>query len=144
MNLIWSLEEYGPSIRDMHCKIDGQGSTVVVVKLGDEIFGGFATQPWRTNGAAFGSRRCFLFSLTKDLKFHCKRGPGVTPLLAGPDSLSFGRDLMFEDDFERCSSFIEINYSVGLAEDDTRRRSLLTGTDSEFWRPDAVEVWNFI
>ena len=46
----------------------GGGPTVVIARSGDFVFGGFASDGWRADGAPFGGPRCFLFSLTLDLK----------------------------------------------------------------------------
>lgn len=42
--------------------------TVFLMKKDDAIFGGYASQPWNRIGN-FGNNKCFLFSITKDLRF---------------------------------------------------------------------------
>ncbi|GIQ82082.1 hypothetical protein KIPB_003163, partial [Kipferlia bialata] len=66
-HLIWSSVKYGFSMQTLHALVDSNGTTVLVAKCGDKVFGGFASTPWNTSGVRFGTARCFLFSLTDDL-----------------------------------------------------------------------------
>merc|ERR1712107_698708 len=46
--------------------------TLMIIRSGGRVFGGYADEPWRNDGLTFGTSRCFLFSLSLDIKipFH--------------------------------------------------------------------------
>ena len=51
--------------------------TVVLVKSGGHLFGGYTPEPWRFDGNFHGSPKAFLFSLTRDCKVpYTGRKPG--------------------------------------------------------------------
>lgn len=55
----------------------GYGPTVVLVKCGDHVFGGYASQAWSFSGLYEGKSNSFLFSLTHDCKVpYTGRVPG--------------------------------------------------------------------
>ena len=53
-------------------KLMEQTPTLMIIKSNGKVFGGYATDPWRHDGSTFGNPRCFLFSISYDIKipFH--------------------------------------------------------------------------
>merc|ERR1712232_1406394 len=47
-------------------------ATLVIIRSNGKVFGGYANEPWGTDGLTFGTARCFLFSMSYDIKipFH--------------------------------------------------------------------------
>ncbi len=168
--MLWADWSQGRDLPSMLSVIADNGSTVIIVKVGEQIFGGFASAPWQpVHKAKTGSARCCLFSLTKDVVIPCKLAliPAgadrntramiyheVTPMQAytphegtdGDAFLSFGGqdgDLVFSDDFRHCSSRIERSYGFNAFEPTSDiAGSLLAGTP--IFTPDAFEVWHFV
>ena len=56
--------------------------TVLVVKAGDHVFGGFAADSWNLTGAYGGDARSFLFAVTRDVKLP------YTGRIKGPEQAS--------------------------------------------------------
>lgn len=137
-------ETDGRTVNKIHKLVDNHGITVVIVKSGENIFGGFAASKWNTDGKPFGKgTSSFLFQLNKDA-FIPNRGQTEEPitLFATEDTLTFGKyDLALKGNLENCSSIIENSYGVGFQYNSTKARTFLAGA-SEF-RADAVEVWGF-
>ncbi|KAG9391858.1 hypothetical protein J8273_6871 [Carpediemonas membranifera] len=166
--LLWADWKNGRDMGAMHAVVDDNGSTVILARVGEHIFGGFASAPWRSNGVKTGSAKCCLFSLTEDVFIPSKLAlcpPGtdreqmaviyhkVTPMQAlvsndarGGSYISFGGpqgDLVFADDFTNCSSRLEQSYSLGVFEPTSEEAgTLLAGTP--VFTPDEIEVWNFV
>lgn len=137
-------EEDGRNVTKIHKIVDGHGITCVLVKSGDNIFGGFAASKWNSDGKAFGKgSSSFLFQLNKDA-FIPNRGQTEEPicLYATPDSITFGKyDLAIVGNLERCHSTIENSYGVGFAFDSQKAKTFLAGSPE--FRADIVEVWGF-
>jgi len=143
-HLLFSTERDGRSVRHMHELIDGIGITVVLIRNGEYIFGGFASSKWISNGVPNGQgTSAFLFSLTRDTIVPYRpqiEDPYV--MLARKDSLAFGSsDLEIHNNFENCVSIIENCYGIGLDPDSKDAREFLAG--ESVFNPDIVEVWGF-
>jgi hypothetical protein len=138
--LLFSTEHDGRSIQNMHDRIDNVGITIVLVQRGPYKFGGFAAMKWKRTGEAFAqSSGSFLFSLTRDAQVPLLPGGA---LFATDTTLRFGEsDLVFAQDFEKCTSEIENGFGIGLTRKSAEAESFLAGR-REF-RPDIVEVWGF-
>lgn len=62
----------------------------------DEKFGGYASESWSTNKPKCGSSECFLFNLTKNLRFDAIKGKTFYQFCPDPFSIKFGEsDLVF-------------------------------------------------
>ena len=62
----------------------------------DEKFGGFANESWSTNKLKSGSSECFLFNLTKNLRFDAVKGKNFYQFCPNPSCIKFGeKDLVF-------------------------------------------------
>ncbi|EAY22811.1 B-box zinc finger family protein [Trichomonas vaginalis G3] len=137
-------EEDGRNVSKIHKIVDGHGITCVLVKVGQNLFGGFAASKWNSDGKPFGKgSSSFLFQLTKDA-FIPNRGQTEEPicLFATTDTLTFGKyDLALVGNLEKCTSTIENSYGVGFAFDSQKAKTFLAG--SQEFRPDVVEVWGF-
>ncbi len=134
--------------------------TIMLIKANGQVFGGFASQPWREDGQSFGNARCFLFSLTKDVKvpFHGRETLPVSPatlkycidngiqppkysvLLSDLKKLQFGvEDLYIDSDFKNCSSSLEHSFGFGLVPGSAEATSFLSG--SEKFDIEEIELW---
>jgi len=142
--LLFSTENDGRSIKRMHKRIDGKGITAVLVKSGEKVFGGLASNKWNTTGEPFGKgNSCMLFSITNDaLVPYQPQIENPICLVATPDSISFGNcDLKLADDFDECTSVIENSYGVGFEHDGEEAQTFMAGKPT--FRADIVEVWGF-
>ena len=114
---------------------------------------GFASDPWRIDETKFGNPKCFLFSLSLDLKipYHGRhklpssdttgsRQSHHDCQCAGPDYVQFGsKDLCLKGDFSACTSELEYSYGIGLVKDGEHAKSLLAG--ASVFKADQVEAW---
>lgn len=137
--LLWSIHSMGKGMSSMHAVIDANGATVVIVKSGTRVFGGFAAESWNTLGVPFGEKGgSFLFSTDNDkiLKYR-----GGICLMGTYGSIVFGNgDLILSDDFESNFSELGNSYSyTGMSE--RERATLLAG--SEQFDVDDVEIYAF-
>jgi len=143
-HLLFSSERDGKSIQKMHRMIDGVGVSVIIVKSGEYIFGGFAASKWNSDGVPFGKGESnFLFSLTRDAFIpYNPQSDDPMSLYGTPDTLSFGKhDLKLSNDFASCSSSIENSYGVGYSIDSDEAKQFLAGVPK--FKADIVEVWGF-
>jgi len=143
-HLLFSTERDGRSIAKMHEMIDNIGITVVIVKKGDFIFGGFAAAKWNTDEKPFGSgSSSFMFSVSLDA--YIPYNPRVNDaccLYATKDTLTFGKyDLILADNFDGCSAMIENSYGIGFEQGSTEAQTFLAG--EPVFKADSVEVWGF-
>ncbi|KAL0228466.1 hypothetical protein RCL1_004609 [Eukaryota sp. TZLM3-RCL] len=141
--LLFSTATHHRSITTLHALCDSNGPTIVVLKCGEFIFGGYAGSPWNVNQTRFGTPKCFLFSLNKDAKipYHGKEKSSRC-LWASPSCIAFGTtDLLLENDFNQCSSLIEGSYGFGLQQGTEECGTFLAG--SRVFVPEIVEVWGF-
>jgi hypothetical protein len=138
--LLFSTEADRRSIATMHDRIDDVGITILFARRGPYKFGGFAAMKWKMNGEPFAqSSGSFLFSLTRDAQVPLRPGGALS---ATKDTLRFGEsDLVFAEDFERCTSEIEHGFGIGLPEGSPEACSFLAGRRD--FKPDLVEVWGF-
>jgi len=134
--------------------------TVLLIKANGQIFGGYASQPWRTDGIEFGNSRCFLFSLSKDIKIpfqgrdtlpvnpetvkFCQENelpvPKFSVLKSDRKILQFGpSDLVIHANFTNCSSELEHSFGIRLPPGSQETRTLLAG--SEIFNIDSIELW---
>ena len=137
-------EADGRSVNKIHKIIDGHGITAVIIKSGENIFGGFAASKWNCEGKKFGNgSSSFLFQLNKDA-FIPNRGQTEEPicLFATEDTLTFGKyDLALIGNLDRCKSTIENSYGVGFPYDSNKAKTFLAGAPE--FRADLVEIWGF-
>jgi len=143
-HLMFSTRNDGRSISKMHRMIDGMGITVVLVRSGTYVFGGFAASKWNSDGVPFGQgSSTFLFSITRDAFVPYKpQSDDPCYLYATPETLSFGKeDLMLTNNFDDCSSSIENSFGVGFMYGSEKAKTFLAG--KEKFAADAVEIWGF-
>lgn len=137
-------EEDGRSVSKIHKIVDGHGITAILIKSGENIFGGFASSKWNMDGKNFGNRSSsFIFQLNKDA-FIPNRGQTEDPicLYATEDSITFGKyDLALIGSFEKCKSTIENSYGVGFTYGSKKAQTFLAGAPE--FKADIVEVWGF-
>ena len=155
-NLMYSTRMHERSIRTMQQSIGGvMGPTMIIIRSGEYIFGGYATDQWNFNNERCGNPKGFLFSVTLDVKipYHGRQKDAKSGVISGgggrrhdcqwsgPDFLSFGiKDLTLRGDFRMCSSEIEHSYSLGVEIGSMESRCLLAG--SSVFVADEVEVWS--
>eukprot|EP00771_Trimastix_marina_P000416 gnl/Trimastix_PCT/1434.p1 GENE.gnl/Trimastix_PCT/1434~~gnl/Trimastix_PCT/1434.p1 ORF type:complete len:982 (+),score=230.15 gnl/Trimastix_PCT/1434:57-2948(+) len=140
--LYYSTTAHPRSLAELHRRSDGHGQTVVVARVGSQVFGGYASTSWNMNGTRFGTPRSFLFSLTRDTRIPYKgNGEHSCCLWANKDSISWGgQDLVFKgDEFRSCTSTLERAYSIGLPAKDAK--TFLAGKNR--FQAEEVEVWGF-
>eukprot|EP01112_Ceratiomyxa_fruticulosa_P001217 TRINITY_DN1121_c0_g2_i1.p1 TRINITY_DN1121_c0_g2~~TRINITY_DN1121_c0_g2_i1.p1 ORF type:complete len:764 (-),score=147.66 TRINITY_DN1121_c0_g2_i1:176-2467(-) len=141
--LMFSTHTDGTSVAALHRACDAIGPTLIVARVGDQIFGGYASTSWNTTQLPFGTSKSFLFSLTKDTKVPYTGARDTCCLYGSPTSLCFGHvDLVFKDDLRNCSSDLENSYGIGLPHQSIESRSFLAG-DQRF-EVTALEVWAFV
>ena len=124
-------------------------SFVIVLQVGQRIFGGYSGTPWNQNSTRFGTPKSFLFSLTFDVKVPYKgQKAGVSCCLwAADEAITWGMvDLYFKDGFCRCGSKLESNYSLDGAYPANEGPDTLLAGASQFSIADGliVEVWGFV
>jgi hypothetical protein len=141
---MYCSEDDGRSVAKIHKIIDGHGITVIIVKSGENIFGGFASSKWNSEGRNFGnSSSSFIFQLNKDA-FIPNRGQTEEPicLYATEDSITFGKyDLALIGSLDKCKSTIENSYGVGFTYGSAKAQTFLAGAPE--FKADIVEVWGF-
>ena len=69
-----------------HAGCDGKGPTVVVVRSGERVFGGYAGANWASSNASISSMQAFLFS------FHDDAALARTDVAGDSGSAQFGRE----------------------------------------------------
>lgn len=63
--LIYKATKDGFEVSTFHRLCDNQGPTMVIIRsIGGYLFGGYASQPWSTNGSYTNAPNSFLFLLT--------------------------------------------------------------------------------
>jgi len=155
-SMVYSTRLHERSIRTLQTNVRNVMSpTMVVVRSGEYVFGGYATDPWQFDGNRAGNPKGFIFSLTLDVKipYHGRQKDGQSSVMgsnsgrshdcmwSGPDFLSFGiKDLVLRGDFRVCSSEIEHSYSIGCDIGSLEARSFLAG--SSVFVADEIEVWS--
>ena len=144
-HILFSTELNSKNIRIMHKMIDDMGISLVLVKSGDNVFGGFAASKWSSDGIPKKDKSStFLFQLNKDA-FIPFGGQAEDPIymVATQDTLSFGgEDLKLAgSQFERCSSCIENSYGLGFLYGSTKAKEFMAGKQK--FAADIVEVWGF-
>ena len=134
--------------------------TVFILKSGDYIFGGYASSPWEMTDEPFGTPRCFLFSLTLDLKIPytgrardleaeaAAQAEGLQvpheALMAGEGYIQFGAygDLCFLGDMSECTSCLEQDYGLGLPAEGKEAKTLLAGSTT--FAIDSIEIYEIL
>ena len=140
---------------------DDVGPTVLLLKSGNRIFGGYASDSWKDDGASFGDSKSFLFSVSLDLKFpfHGRKllpappkivgddipieahNNTVPSLVAGKDFVQFGvGDLVLRKGLSNCSSELEGSYGLGLRRGSSEASTILAG--SKTFAVDEIELWH--
>lgn len=160
-SLLYASWRHAPDVPTLlqQC-VDTYAPSVVLIRSGDFVFGGYATDSWRADGQRFGSPKCFLFSVTHDRKipFHGRTRDAQSQtqpmvdeqgyplplqldcLQGTPDSIQFGiHDLVLRGDFAQCETKLEGSYGFGLAQGSREAQEFLAGSQS--FRADVVEVW---
>jgi len=65
----------GFSAATFHKRCDNKGPTITLVKSGKYIFGGYAAHSWKSTPGYSPSRKCILFSVTRNQKAYSTRKP---------------------------------------------------------------------
>lgn len=143
-HMLFSTIRDGRSIKTMHEMVDNLGTTCILIKKGNYIFGGFAGSKWNHNGKPFGEQKStFIFSITNDAIIPYR--PLVEDacvLFAEQDTFTFGKyDLVLAENFDHCVACIENSYSIGLPPDSKEAEVYLAG-EPEF-AAEIVECWGF-
>ena len=143
-HLMFSTTTDGRDIKKMHKLVDGKGISVILVRSGERIFGGFAASKWNNEAHPFGEgTSSFLFSVDNNafIPAHPQSEDPIY-LLGTPDTFSFGgEDLVLAGDFDRCGSTIENTFGIGLEYGSEEAQNFLAG--SPRFKADDVEVWGF-
>eukprot|EP00768_Dysnectes_brevis_P004713 gnl/Dysnectes_brevis/341_a376_3976.p1 GENE.gnl/Dysnectes_brevis/341_a376_3976~~gnl/Dysnectes_brevis/341_a376_3976.p1 ORF type:complete len:153 (-),score=54.40 gnl/Dysnectes_brevis/341_a376_3976:594-1052(-) len=132
--LLWQSRAYGTRLSTLHALCGSNGATVLLLKVGDQLLGGYAAQPWNSSGVSFGGPGCCVFSLSRDMLVPCS---GQDGLRATNSSLQWANALVIREGFKRCSSHLGAPYSVSSDMDG----SSLVGVPE--FSVDEAEVWNF-
>ncbi|GMI06883.1 hypothetical protein TrRE_jg4655 [Triparma retinervis] len=155
-SLCYSTRMHERSIKALQRSVlNVMAPTMVVIRSGEYIFGGYATDPWRFDGGRGGNPKGFLFSITLDCKipYQGRQKDSQSGVLggtsgrrhdcmwSGPDFMGFGiKDLCLRGDFRMCSSEIEHSYSVGCEVKSQEAKCFLAG--SPIFVADEIEVWS--
>ncbi|KAF2069066.1 hypothetical protein CYY_009613 [Polysphondylium violaceum] len=63
-DLIYKGSKDGFEASAFHSKCDGKGATITIIKTTEcNIFGGYNSQSWNSNGVGYGDDKCFLFTM---------------------------------------------------------------------------------
>ena len=154
-NLVYSTRMHERSIKILKKSvINVMGPTMVVIRSGEYVFGGYSTDQWKFDGSRGGNPKGYLFSITLDCKipYHGRQKDSQSGVLggmggrrhdciwSGNDFMSFGiKDLCLRGDFTMCSSEIEHSYSIGCEINSRDSKSFLAG--SSVFVADEIEVW---
>jgi len=159
--LLYASWRHAPGVPTLqqYC-METYAPSVLLVRSGDYVFGGYATDAWNADGVRFGSPKCFLFSVTHDRKipFHGRTRDAKSQTRAqvdaqgyplpmqhdclegSVDAIQFGiHDLVLRGDFSECSASLEGSYGFGLAPGSAEANTFLAG--GQTFKADAVEVW---
>lgn len=144
-HILFSTELHSRNIKMMHKMIDEMGITLVLIKVGDQIFGGFAGTKWIPDGQPKKDKcSTFLFQINRDA-FIPYAGQSEDPyyIKATPDSIQFGDgDIKIGGlQFEKCSSQIENSYGLGFVYGSPVTKEFMAG--KHHFAPDIIEVWGF-
>lgn len=143
-HLLFATYRDGRNVTKMHKMVDGIGISVIILKVGKRVFGGFAASKWNSDGVPFGEgTSSFIFSINHDA-FIAPNPQVVNPiyLLGTPGTFSFGGDdLVISDDFDRCASNLGNTFDVGLQHGSEDAQTFLAGKPK--FAADEVEVWSF-
>jgi len=155
-NLVYSTRMHERSIRTLQQAVANvMAPTMVIIRSGEYVFGGYATDQWRFDGGRGGNPKGFLYSVTLDMKipYHGRQKDSQSGAMGGGagrkhdcmwsglDFMGFGiKDLCLRGDFRMCTSEIEHSYSVGLDMGSTEAKCFLAG--SSVWVADEIEVWS--
>ena len=106
MKLIYRGTRDGMTSKDFHYKCDNKGKTICLF-LNDKgnIFGGYSSIPWTSNGGNKTAKDCFIFTLTniyniEPTKFPYLKDRSVChdesygPLFGGGSDLGFGSNFI--------------------------------------------------
>jgi hypothetical protein len=142
-HLLFSTNQDGRDIKKMHKLIDGKGISVIICKVGNHIFGGFAASKWNNESVPFGENSSsFLFSIDHNAFIPAHPNKDALYLFGTPDSISFGGDdLVIGGNFDRCASTIEHTFGIGLEPGSEAAQNFLAGAPR--FKADCVEVWGF-
>ncbi|KAF2075714.1 hypothetical protein CYY_002956 [Polysphondylium violaceum] len=62
--LLYRASENEFSVSSFHEKCDNKGPTITVIKTtSGDVFGGYNSQAWKSEGGAYGDKKCFIFTL---------------------------------------------------------------------------------
>ncbi len=155
-SLVYSTRMHERSIRVLQQSVMNVLSpTMVIIRSGEYIFGGYATDQWKFDGSRGGNPKGFLFSVTLDMKipYHGRQKDSQSGVMggssghrhdcmwSGADFMSFGiKDLCLRGDFRMCTSEVEYSYSVGVDLGSIEAKSHLPG--SNVFVADEIEVWS--
>ena len=120
----------------------GKSPVVALLYFAGEKFGGFASEAWDlAKTRNFGDvKSCFLFNLKKDAKIPCMKNVNTCLFSNGSGVFGFGgSDLVFSNDFEKCSSELENCYTFNLQGKSEENKTLLAGVMT--FKPENVEFW---
>jgi hypothetical protein len=144
-HILYSSAKNGLNIHTMHKMIDGMGITCIIIKSGDQVFGGFAASKWDSKGIPKKDKSStFLFQINKDA-FIPYGGQSEDPcyMVATESTLSFGGlDLKLAGkSFEDCSSELENSFGIGFTYGSKKAKEFLAGKHK--FAVDSIEVWGF-
>lgn len=143
-HLMFATYRDGRSVAKLHKMVDDKGVTVMLIKVGENVFGGFAATRWNSDEKPFGmGSSSFLFSITRDA-FIPYRPQSDEPiyLFGSRDKLSWGyNDLVIANSFNNCSTELENSYGIGLEYGSKEAATFLCGKGR--FKADEVEVWGF-
>ena len=143
-HLMFSTSADGRNVKKMHQLIDGKGITVLLCRVGQHVFGGFAASKWNNESTPFGENSSsFLFSIDNNAFIPARNiNENSIFLMGSPDSISFGgEDLVIAGNFDRCASELEHTFGIGLEPGSDGSQKFLAGAPR--FRADCVEVWGF-
>ena len=90
-NLVFSLKQHGNNIESFYERASSSVGSILVIKdKAGAIFGGFATDAWKTKTQYYGSGECFLFTISPDSKVYSWTGNNNFFMLSNEDSLAMG------------------------------------------------------
>lgn len=113
-SLLYSSEQHGCSLRTFYHRAERAGPTLLVVlDAQGHIFGGFASESWRTSRRYFGTGETFLFKVHPDFATFRWTRVNSLFLFGAPECIAFGggsqgsaAGLFLDSSFEYGSSYL--------------------------------------
>ena len=151
MKLLYRGTRDGMTCKNFHDKCDNKGKTICLY-LNDKgnIFGGYSSIPWASNGGNKTSNDCFLFSLTniyniEPTKFPYEKDRSVYHGSNYGPNFGNGTDIGFQNDFSSGNNNSWSNFPNSYKDILGKGKSIFTGDlNNKYFNLKELEVFEVI